>query len=388
MNATPAPAYAAAVNGYAANIKRELARVRSGDGQNASLNNIYHVADANLRYFFPDLDSMAREAVLDDVFIQQRLAFHDESQFDLIDSTLLDDQAGTLASLEPGQAHIFCTYHVASYRHVFHFLAAAGIDCLLFMATRSLDSQGKDFLLNAQAGAEARGWRGKMATIDAQNSNILLYAARALKRGTSIIIYIDGNAGVGASSDNERMAPVSFFGRDIMARTGIGYLSHLANVPIVPMLCTRSADSGLKMTLHQPIRPGSTARDAYAKAATVALYALLEREIAARPGMWEGWLFIEKSLKRAPEAPPQLTGLPAALAPHMMLKADLERFALLQYASQAVLLDKRTHGCIMLDPATAATFKAAGRDGAVPAALLSNAGPARLYQLGALHIAS
>jgi lauroyl/myristoyl acyltransferase len=386
MNTQAGASYADAVNGFTASIKRELVRVRGGQSNNLSLNNIYHVADANLRYFFPRMDKADREGVLDDVFIQQRMAFYDEGQFDLIDSTRLDDKAGILSSARAGQAHIFCTYHVSSYRHLFHFLAAAGFDCLLFMATRSLESQGANFLLNAQVGAAARGWTGTMATLDAQNRNSLLYGTRALKRGTSIIIYIDGNAGVGANSDNDRLLPVDFFGRQILARTGIGYLSHLSHVPIVPVVCTRSDSSALTMTLHEPIMPGSAAREAYAKAATVALYALLEREIAARPGLWEGWLFIEKSLKREAENAPQLVDRPVTVTPDMTLQADVERFALLQYATQAVLLDKRTHGCVMLDEATAATFRSAAGGGPTSAALLAGAGPLRLYQLGALQL--
>ncbi len=69
----------------------------------------------------------------------------------------------------------------------------------------------------------------------------------------------------------------------------------------------------------------------------------------------------------------------------MTLRADVDRFALLQYSTQAVLLDKQTHSCVMLDQATAATFKAAA---GVPtsAAVLSEGGPLRLYQLGALRL--
>jgi hypothetical protein len=151
-------------------------------------------------------------------------------------------------------------------------------------------------------------------------------------------------------------------------------------------MCTRSAGSALTMTLHEPIAPGSAAREDYAKAATVALYALLEREVGARPGLWEGWLFIEKSLKREAAKPQRPANQAVAIAPEMTLRADAERFALLQYSTQAVLLDKSSHGCVMLDAATAAIFRAAAEGAPTSAALLSDAGPLRLYQLGALQL--
>lgn len=380
-------AYRKQARAIKAQVEQDLAQVYRFDTVAPRLNNIFHMADANLRHFFPDMDQSQRSTLIADMLFEQRMAVRDQSDFQLVESTRLDDQAGALAFAAAGRPHIFCTYHTGSFRHTFHFLLRAGIDCLLFVSGKTLQQQGESFLRDAQLGKVKQGWTGSLSTIEAENRNSLLLALRALKKGRSVVIFIDGNVGVGANKDNSSLTSVDFFGKELMARNGVAYLSHVSGVPIVPLMCRRDADCGLTLTLHEAITPDQTEREAFVGAATRTLYRLLNREVAAALGQWEGWLYVQRFLKRQPAelcddehvlAPPPQAG--------RRMTADLARFALLLFSAQPILLDKAKHRCVMLDAATARVFReVAGGKTQVEARDISTAGVRRLVQLGALY---
>ena len=355
-------AYVEHAASLASEVAREVAQVKPASAQEDRYDNAYHLADANLRYFFPDACARWRRDVLAGIFFLQRMASADQDNYLLAETTPLDDPEGMLGLRHAGTGRIFCTYHVGSYRHLIHFLAKAGIDCLLFAAGGTLGRQGDSYMRTSR-GLNALGWPGTLELVDANHASSLLHALRALKRGKSVIIYIDGNSGVGANRDRDSLRTVEFLGREILVRSGVAYLSQLAGAPVVPVTCVRDAGHRLGMTVHPAIRPAGEERELYAQQTTQALYALLERTIAGRPDQWEGWMYAEKFLKRAPSAPRELA--PATLPPEgRPVVADTDRFALLMYGAQPVLLDKRRHSFLMLDEPAAALFRAAASSAA------------------------
>ncbi|KFE71160.1 hypothetical protein [Hyalangium minutum] len=363
-------------------LRRALDGVVSAPRQSDAFNNAYHLCDANLRYFFPRLPRERREAVIAEVIFQQRMAVLDQKQYDLVQTTRLRDLAGIFLDGRTAGSHIFCTYHAGSYRHLFHFLMRAGTDCVLFLAGNTLNKQGQDILEGVQDAARARGWTGTLRTVNAQDRNSLLFGLRALRRGASLVLYIDGNAGVGNNKDNGSMVPVEFFGQQLMARAGIAYLSHLSGVPVVPVVCRRDADHSLSLTFHPPIVPSGDDREQYAASTTQALYRLLEQSVADALGQWEGWLYVERYLQRNTDVRPAARTVEEGAAE---LRADTGRFALLVYGEQPVLLDKARHSCLMLDQEAADVFRAAVERPSARAALdLSNARIRKLLDVGAL----
>ena len=368
--------YSTMAQGIAENIKRGIASLSTAAAMKTPLNNLYHLADANLMHFFPALGTAQRRAIIAEVFWQQNMAMGDYTRHTLIDTTKVVDLAGALGS--GGAPHIYCLYHVGSYRHFFHFLARENIDCALFIAGKTLELQGQGI-----RDGENKAWGGRLDMIDAEAGNSLLRGARALKRGQSVAIYIDGNSGSGANWENNRLQAVEFFGKTLLARTGIAYLSHLSGVPIVPVTCKRGMTGPLSLTMHPPIKPDGAARDAYVCDATRALYALLEREIADSPGLWEGWLYVQKYLQSRPQMEERI--LPQReLGADTLIKANLDEFAVLDFGGKPMLLDKQRHSCSMLDEPTAEVFRNAAQSATVPGADAIAPGVRHLFEIGAL----
>ena len=368
--------YSTMAQGIAENIKRGIASLSTPEAMKTPLNNLYHLADANLMHFFPALGVAERRDIIAEVFWQQNMAMGDYARHALIETTKVADLSGALAS--GGAPHIYCLYHVGSYRHFFHFLARENIHCALFIAGKTLELQGQGI-----REGENKAWPGRLDMIDAEAGNSLLRGARALKRGQSVAIYIDGNSGSGANWENNRLQAVDFFGKTLLARTGIAYLSHLSGVPIVPVTCKRGMTGPLSLTLHAPIAPDGAMRDAYVRDATRALYALLEREIADAPGQWEGWLYVQKYLQSRRQIEERV--LPQrTLTADTLLKSNLDAFAVLDFGGKPMLLDKQRHSCSMLDEPTAELFRKSARCGSLPGADAIPPGVRHLFEIGAL----
>jgi Bacterial lipid A biosynthesis acyltransferase len=361
---------------HRAAVQRDLQRIAAHAGGEDRLVNAYHMADANLRHFFPQLPAPAIAGLIGEVLFQQRMALHDQRRFGLIEHTRLIDDAGVLAA--PRQARIYCTYHAGSYRHLLHMLAWRGIDCLLFVAARTRGLQGDSFVEDAAEGARVAGWRGRLDLLDADTPHSLLQAVRALKRGGSVVIYVDGHSGAGRDRDKDVAVP--FFGRTLQVRGGAAYLSHLSQAPIVPVVCRRGADHGLNLHFHTPLTPAGSERAEFAATAMRTVYQRLEQAISADPGQWEGWLYAHKYLLR--ESLDAAVAEPAPAAGAARWSADQQRFALLRFGTQAVLLDKARHSCSLLDETLAGLFQAASNGGTV--ALDGQAPPLSLLASGAL----
>jgi lauroyl/myristoyl acyltransferase len=363
--------------GIAGNIEREIALLSKIEAMKSPFHHLYHLADANLKHFFPKLEVAQRRNIIAEVFWQQTMATRDHARHELIETTQVSDLAGVFNS--GGPARIYCLYHVGSYRHFFHFLARANIDCALFIAEKTMELQGQSIRDGAN-----RAWPGRLDMINAEAGNSLLRGARTLKRGQSVAIYIDGNSGSGANWESDRLQAVEFFGKTLLARTGIAYLSHLSGVPIVPVTCKRGMAGPLSLTLHPPIKPDGFVRDEYVCNTTRELYALLEREITASPGQWEGWLYIHRYLQSRRQMAERVRRSSTGLRADTILKANLDEFAVLEFGGKPALLDKRRHSFSMLDEQTAEVFRRSVESAYVPDANARQPGVQYLFELGAL----
>ncbi|MFZ5636419.1 MAG: hypothetical protein ACOY82_07495 [Pseudomonadota bacterium] len=308
--------------------------------------NAFHIADANLRHFMPGLDARGSRALIREVLFHQRMSALDQNDFDLLGATDVVSRCGDLP-WSAGTPRIFCTYHLGSYKFLFHALAARGVDCLLFVSGRTLMKQGQDFLDAAARARASRGWSGSLEIIDAERRNSVLQGLRALKRGTALVLYADGNTGTGEG--DEHLRPVSFFGRTLAVRSGIAYLSHAAGAPIVPTTCRRRADGRLELVFHETIAPDTDDRAAYIDAALQRIHDRLATLLQTSPGQWEGWLYAHRAL--AGTAFDGGDGQPLTRGQAAQRALDRERYAFLRYPGLRLLLDKTAFACTVVEDA-------------------------------------
>lgn len=325
-----------------ARIDAELASLDAGD---AAFANAFHIADANLRHFFPSLDATQTRALIRDLLHHQRMSALDQDDFEALRAARIESECDDL----PWRADapkIFCTYHFGSYKFLFHALAARGIDCLLFVSGRTLERQADDFLAASARAREACGWRGTLDILDAEKKHSVLQGLRALKRGTPLVLYADGNTGTGSGDDH--LLPVTFFGHALSVRSGIAYLSHAAGAPIIPVTCRRRADASLHLRFHAAIAPGSAAREAFLGDAMQRVYDVLADALANDIAQWEGWLYVHRHLARAALDTIDASAAVSAADAAARVRRD-DRYALLRFPGLRILLDKTRFTCTLVE---------------------------------------
>ena len=336
---------AAAASRSAAVLARIDAELASLDTADAAFANALHIADANLRHFFPSLDAAQTHALIRGLLHHQRMSALDQNDFDMLRDAHIESECGDLP-WRAGTPKIFCTYHFGSYKFLFQALAARGVDCLLFVSGRTLERQADDFLAASVRARAACGWRGRLDILDAEKKHSVLQGLRALKRGTPLVLYVDGNTGTGSGDDH--LLPVTFFGKTLSARSGIAYLSHAAGAPIIPVTCRRRADASLHLRFHAAIVPGSAGREAYLAEAMQRVYDVLAAVLADDLAQWEGWLYVHRHLAKASLDAVDADATVSAADAEARVRGD-DRYALLRFPGLRILLDKARFTCTLVE---------------------------------------
>lgn len=121
-----------------------------------------------------------------------------------------------------------------------------------------------------------------------------LQMIREIKRDNSLIIYIDGNTGVGGMErKDDKMAVIDFLEGQIYARKGVAFLSYATRVPIVPVLSYWNDDQHPVVHLLEPIYPDrSQDTEEFCVSTTQRLYDLLGELVIKEPAQWNGWLYL------------------------------------------------------------------------------------------------
>ena len=336
------------------------------DVDDALANRVVFVS-AVLSLLRPGLPRARHEAFVRDVAFYQAWAGFDESEtvqpdgdlsgLDwLLETTTVRDSGDVVRRAAGGEAQVFCTAHLGSYRLLNAALAAAGVQFALVVDARTVAEQGERFTRSFQRIAARRGSPMRLALLDAEAGNVGLQVLRLLRRGVSVVFYIDGNTGTGGMARrDEGMTRVRFFGQTLYARRGIAYLAHTARAPLVPVLNERTAIDARTLTFHPPIAPlDGEDRASFSAAATQRVYDLLTEYLERVPTQWEGWLYVYRFLDTDALRPAEALAHdepPAVLRDDDILSVDADRFALLRAREDRMLLDRATLSARTLSPA-------------------------------------
>lgn len=308
-----------------------------------TLNRTFNFVSANLLNFLPDLKPDMHESVFNQMLMHQQLSMLEYQYPGVIHEVTTEGSAEEAMELMKKQPCIICTFHMGSNRLLNHYLAYHQIPYAVVMANHIASGEGNDFsdlfadLYQQQSGEG-------FTLIEAQRPDAGLKMLRELKKGRSLLIYIDGNTGAGDDSfRNENRSCIDFLNGQIYARSGVGYMSHLANVPVLPVVCYRKNMDDLRLRFGQPVYPDQLQpRKAYAAAATQTIYNFFTPLLGLYPEQWECWMYLHKtvdcnSLVMADSAP---HGQPAIEGLYQLNKS---RFGFFNIGEELYLFNKRSY---------------------------------------------
>jgi lauroyl/myristoyl acyltransferase len=259
------------------------------------LNGQMNMVSAALANYLPAIDISKHECLYKDILLHKKLSILEQSTYESLEYVEMENCSDEILFLLENKPTIICTFHTGSYRLINLFLMKNKIPYSLVVGEDVVQREGVQFqsIYNSLPG---NANENNFNIIDAEKSNVGLQMLRELKKGRSLVLYMDGNTGAGAATTkNDNRCIVDFLHQQIYARKGIAFLAHAANVPIITVTSYRQSKENIKLKFFNPIFPDpSKERNLFAQETTQQIYDLVAPVIKTYPGQWEGWLYIHK----------------------------------------------------------------------------------------------
>lgn len=259
------------------------------------LNGQMNMVSAALSNYLPAIDFEKHESIYKDILLHKKLSILEQSNYESLEYVDMENCTDEILLLLKNKPTIICTFHTGSYRLLNLFLMKNKIPYSLVVGEDVVQRDGIQFQ-NIYNSLPGNADENNFSIIDAEKANVGLQMLRELKRGRSLVLYMDGNTGSGAATTkNDNRCIVDFLHQQIYARKGIAFLAHAANVPIITATSYRKSNENIKLKFFDPIFPDlSKERNLFAQETTQQIYDLIAPIITAYPGQWEGWLYIHK----------------------------------------------------------------------------------------------
>lgn len=246
---------------------------------------------ANLQCFMPQMALDEHDGWFRYFCLQQHLAHLDQNHPQALKALNIQGlDALWEGPLAPGPG-IICTYHTGSYRLINKLLMQKEIPFALLVAGDVLRDEERLYRqifqeLCPQAPLE------NFRLIDAQSPGALLQMLRVLSRGVKLLVYVDGNSGIGETATARNGCEVNFFDRKLCVRKGVGVLSYMADFPLFPVLCKRVDKTTIAFDMHKAILPDKNlSRAVFVQQTMELLYGYLQQALQKNPADWEGWCY-------------------------------------------------------------------------------------------------
>ncbi|GAB2604839.1 hypothetical protein GCM10027190_60420 [Spirosoma areae] len=292
---------------------------------------------ANVENVLPTIPRQNHETLFRELLLQQMLTSFDQQCLTAGDLVKLHGDHHVVNKTDGPK--IYCTYHLGSYRLLTSILFRRGIDCVLLVGSNMNRSQGNDMVEHIDALRQKHGLTNVFRIVETGSSSAGLTVLRELKAGRSLIVYVDGSPETAPVHGEEgQFLSVRFGQRRVLTRKGVGYLSHAAGVPIIPVVSYRQPDMASVLHFLKPIRPiVRSDREMYCQEAMQQLYDGFWPFLKKYPAQWEGWNFIHSFLE------PETTGEKHHGRHLKRLAFNEKRYSLCDLEQAPILFDRRLY---------------------------------------------
>lgn len=292
---------------------------------------------ANVENILPSIPRRDHETLFHELLLQEIFTTFDQQYLSALDLVKL--QGNHTMITKPDGPKIYCTYHLGSFRLLTGVLFKQGVDCVLMVGSNMKRNQGEAIQTQIDKLRQKFGYTNSFRIIESGSASAGLTVLRELKAGKSLIVYVDGSPETGPEEGQENQFLTVRFGQHrVLTRKGVGYLSHAAGVPIVPVVAYRQPDMTNVLHCLKSIRPiPQSDREMYCQEAMQQLYDGFWPFLKQYPGQWEGWNYIHLFLK------------PEAIKTHFMgyplkrLTFNDSRYSICDLEECPILFDRRLY---------------------------------------------
>lgn len=199
----------------------------------------------------------------------------------------------------PKQA-IYVTLHIGLYTSIIYLLVSQGISICVPVTRRVFEQQRG--LYEACFDQAIKPGSANLHFVNIEEPAGLFKLFRDVKKGYSLLFYIDGNSGIGGMErKDDKLQPVDFFNKVFYVRKGLGFFSYKFNLDIQPLYSYVDGQQQVFIkylpVLHLK-RTGGI--DDYEKAVTCKIWETFKSAISEYLPQWEGWLYADTYLRDRP----------------------------------------------------------------------------------------
>ncbi|MAZ72683.1 MAG: hypothetical protein CMC70_06015 [Flavobacteriaceae bacterium] len=277
-------------------LKKKVYDVSLVDLKSNELLCLFYTISANILTYLPQIEKSKHFNLVQHIQFHRALSTIDQYCRKKLENTIIDDPAMTIKNSK-NNAQVFVTYHTGSYRTFILLLSKEQVPFCLVTQEQFINEQG---LATQQLYKEFSNRDDEeLEILPSENPRLLFELMNRLKKGISVVFYIDGNTGVSSKSlnKNKNLLKIDFLNHHIYARQGIALLVYLSKAPLVTAIAKR--DENLEN--HICIKHIETkkylkdlSRTEFINTITKLLYGELECFLLKNFEQWEGWFYIHK----------------------------------------------------------------------------------------------
>ncbi|WP_128548344.1 hypothetical protein [Larkinella soli] len=305
---------------------------------------------ANIQNILPEIPIDKHEGLFQELLLQQVYTTFDQ-QF-LSANDLLQTKGPIRDLIQSRRPHIYCTFHLGSYRLLTSYLYRNGLDLALLVSSGTNQGQGKEIWETIRGLQKKHKLTNSFQILEAEQSSSTLQIIRELKAGTSLVIFIDGlTSTTGVNRQEDKEIQIRFGSQNLWARKGVGFLSYVTQTPIVPVISHRERNLNNVLSFLDPIVPkAGVDRETYCRLSLQSLYDSFWKFLNRYPGQWEGWNYIHRFLDQQQlEQQTDYCPSPPARA-RKRVAFNQERYTLCDLEDAPILFDRRLYVTYEISP--------------------------------------
>ena len=244
---------------------------------------------ATVENLLPEIPRQEHETMFRDVLLQQIFTSFDQKC--LAAGDLVKLRGAYRAFKKADGPRIYCTYHLGSYRLLTSILFRQGVDCVLLVGSTMNRIQGDGMTEHIEGLRQKHGLTNVFRVVETGSPSAGLTVLRETEGGPLTNCLCRWQPETAPEPGEEKhFLSVRFGNRRVLTRKGVGYLSHAAGIPIVPVVSYREPDMANVLQFMKPIRPiVQSDREIYCQEAMQQLYDAFWPFLKRYPEQWEGW---------------------------------------------------------------------------------------------------
>jgi hypothetical protein len=261
---------------------------------------------ANIKRFLPCIPSSKYIEMFQEVLYYQKISGAEQYDRTYLKETKILNHSGiNLDEFPIIKPTVFATFHLGSYRLLNSFLYENGYKIVVIIDETVFLGQQENLLKSVKSVLKGKD-TSDLIILNVNDRTSIFKLKELLNKGYVMTVYLDGNTGINAKSQNfsKGYISINFLNNKIFVKNGIGKLSALVDAQIIPVVSYRDEEERNNIEFFKEINIADfeNKQEFSVKSIEIA-YSKLEEKLIKYPAQWECWLYIQKWFERGFNSP-------------------------------------------------------------------------------------